>query len=588
MASRITAESILRKISEGHLECPICSCRFSDPRVLDCLHSFCLRCIQQLRPCIDQHRRELKLTVACPLCRHQTTTMKMDSLPANFTLRALVEEVGLMEQLLEGQRQQIKCQNCTEKQQAIAKCMDCDLLLCQECKWAHNRMSVMKSHGVFTLAQLESGEFIYKSKLREEIPKCEKHPGQNLCFYCNTCEQLICTSCTVLDHKSTEHSLAGIPEALDKCIQDITELVTIAEQKKPQLFIAWAQNKLDDVHRIMGEASCYEILELKPKLLDNLRELTEHQPEKLSHTLLFTDSEDPQLVTDTGSDSQKKLFERSEADMCTNGKTSAGPREASVTQTWKLKTEYADFYNVNSSLTDIAMYSSGETVALDSGQRELISITPMGAQFSATYRCLHKKYLKKPRCISVNRQDQLLVLDGSMVKIFYGQYQQHQFTTGKGPDNEPTCIAVDDDNQIAVGYQKSEEITLHTMDGSPIRKVSAPMMGTCLTVSRRRFIYTSSKNNKLLALDCNGAMLFSIDTVPGTIGFRSVCCDRDGSIYTAVQESLFSGSILHFSPYGEHKGCVIRDCNGPSGIAFSGSGQLLVAATDCIQIYHNA
>ncbi|XP_033640798.1 tripartite motif-containing 13-like [Asterias rubens] len=49
MASNITAQSVLAEISQDHLECPICSGRFKQPKLLECSHSFCLECLQQLR-----------------------------------------------------------------------------------------------------------------------------------------------------------------------------------------------------------------------------------------------------------------------------------------------------------------------------------------------------------------------------------------------------------------------------------------------------------------------------------------------------------------------------------------------------------
>ncbi|XP_038054656.1 E3 ubiquitin-protein ligase Midline-1-like [Patiria miniata] len=111
--------------------------------------------------------------------------------------------------------------------------MDCDHFLCQECQKAHGRMTAMKSHKIYTLAELRSGEIVYKSKLREEVPKCDEHPDQNLNVYCNSCEQVICTTCSVLDHE--KHSLTGLPEAVEKCKKKVTEMVQNSERRKTEL-----------------------------------------------------------------------------------------------------------------------------------------------------------------------------------------------------------------------------------------------------------------------------------------------------------------------------------------------------------------
>ena len=113
--------------------------------------------------------------------------------------------------------------------------MDCDHFLCQECQRAHERMAIVKSHQIYTLAQLQSGEITYKSKLRDFTPKCETHTDQNLSLYCNTCEKLVCLMCSVLVHVNPKHSLVDLSEALDKCKQDIAQLVAKVEKSKTEL-----------------------------------------------------------------------------------------------------------------------------------------------------------------------------------------------------------------------------------------------------------------------------------------------------------------------------------------------------------------
>ncbi|XP_038054658.1 E3 ubiquitin-protein ligase TRIM71-like [Patiria miniata] len=355
MASSVTAQSVLEKISVDHLECSICTNRFRQPKLLDCLHSFCLQCLQELRQ--SQDPSGTKLT--CPLCRCETMLKGsgVADLPNNFAFSALVEEVTMQEKLLEGQGSDIKCHNCDEENQAISRCMDCDHFLCQECQKAHERMTFMKSHKIYTLAQLRSGEIVYKSKLREDIPKCGNHPDQNLNVYCNTCQQVICTTCSVLDH--AKHSLIGLPVAFEKCKKKVKELVASVSKSKTKLNniiektcksrkklntmfantkkkitekadqevakirqeeqkllketdriyqkrvttfdaaqannskdVTQTEHKLEEVKQLMNQASCYEILELQQKLLHNLSELTGKQPQQVPNKLTFMDFEE--------------------------------------------------------------------------------------------------------------------------------------------------------------------------------------------------------------------------------------------------------------------------------------------------------
>ncbi|XP_033627072.1 E3 ubiquitin-protein ligase TRIM71-like [Asterias rubens] len=353
MAARITVHSVLGKISKDHLECPICTNRFINPTMLDCLHSFCFTCLKEL------HQQDPNNSILlCPLCRKKTTLEdnKVDSLPKDFKLNALVDEFTVQEQLLEGQRSEVKCQACDKDHTAVSRCIDCEHFICQECQQAHQGMTILKYHKIYTLAQLGSGAVKYRSKIRDYVPKCEKHSDQSLNIYCNTCQKLECTTCTLLDHRNFKHDLVGIPEALDKCRQEVSEMVVKAKKRKADFQIDMAQavhsqkklktafsktkikifekasaevtkiteeekklqrearriykdriqtfetaedrndeevnladQELDEVDRVMTQGSPHEILRLKQKLLKNLDELTKRRRQKTPIKKSFLD-----------------------------------------------------------------------------------------------------------------------------------------------------------------------------------------------------------------------------------------------------------------------------------------------------------
>ena len=406
MAASITAHSVLSKISKDHLECPICTNRFEDPKVLDCLHSFCTVCLNELK---ERQDPQDTFKIPCPLCRQETTLKEngVTDLPNDFKLSALVEEVTLQEKLMEGQGSEVKCQACDdEDNQAVSQCMECNHLLCQECHRQHKRMALMKSHQIYMLAQLRSGEITYKSKIRDYIPKCLKHPDQNLNIYCNTCQQLECTTCTVLDHGNPKHDLISIPEALDKCKQEVAELIAKAEQNKAEIITAMkeasksrnklesafadtkkkistkvakelarireeeqtleqeadkifkdriktfetaeatnsnevtqADNKLDEVNRLIAQGSSHEILDLKQKLVHNLDELTGKQPEKVSDRLSIMDFE-----ADERSLGRLVLQDEQQSEVESVADTSSSrPETLCSKQNWELKKELRTF-----------------------------------------------------------------------------------------------------------------------------------------------------------------------------------------------------------------------------------------------------
>ncbi|XP_038053719.1 E3 ubiquitin-protein ligase TRIM56-like [Patiria miniata] len=653
MASNVTAQSVLKMISVDHLECSICTNRFRQPKLLDCLHSFCLECLQELRQ--SQDPSGTKLT--CPLCRRETMLKGsgVADLPNNFAFSALVEEVTMQEKLLEGQGSDIKCQNCKEENQAISRCMDCDHFLCQECQKAHERMTVINSHKIYTLAQLRSGEIVYKSKLREEVPKCGKHPDQNLNVYCNTCQQVICTTCSVLDH--AKHSLTGLPEALEKCKKRVAEMVQKSESRKTELStiidamcksrkdldtmfanakknlsnkshreitkiqqelakiqkeeqklmkemdrtyndrvtsfeaaqatnrkeVTQIEHKLEEVKQLMNQASCHEILELQQKLLHNLSELTGKQPEKFPDNLTFMDFEE-------GERSLGRLILEEEPQAA--AKQSPRPARSCVEEKWKLKTEIENFGFTHAIKSVVAGLSNNTILALVSSAfagYALFTVSMLNSHQkpSPIQQKLQINGLTDVRCIAVSKDDKLLAVDGPVVKVFNKQHQLlHQFTPGRGLDSQPACLAVDDSNLIAVGYEGKDEISLHNPDGSLIRRLPAPMIDDYLTMYEHRLIYTSSYRKRLTCVDYYGAR-FSADMTSDmpVDGYpTNMCCDSDGSIYVAVSGS--TGDILHYSPNGKYIGCVIKGCGRPRGITFTWDGDLVVAAGESVKVYH--
>src|SRR6218665_1657632 len=79
-----TAAKQLREITE----CPICLNVFTDPRVLPCIHTFCLECLKRISE-TAQKGPEDKLP--CPLCRKEFIIPAdgINGVPKNFFLENL-------------------------------------------------------------------------------------------------------------------------------------------------------------------------------------------------------------------------------------------------------------------------------------------------------------------------------------------------------------------------------------------------------------------------------------------------------------------------------------------------------------------
>lgn len=141
------SSTLPRVIHDEFLTCKVCLEGFSQPKILECLHSFCLSCLQSY--CL---KNSLNNELPCPMCR-QTTDIKdgVDKLRDNFFIVSL--QAAMVSERREGaERVPVShpCDSCKacrgETRPAEMRCRDCQELLCSECVSAHQRLSATKDH----------------------------------------------------------------------------------------------------------------------------------------------------------------------------------------------------------------------------------------------------------------------------------------------------------------------------------------------------------------------------------------------------------------------------------------------------------
>ncbi|XP_072051677.1 E3 ubiquitin-protein ligase TRIM45-like [Amphiura filiformis] len=104
---------------------------------------------------------------------------------------------------------------------AVARCTDCNDYLCKRCFAIHKSQRSMKDHLVFTPNELREGKVLDASAIEQKM--CLKHKGEDLLFYCETCDVPICRQCVVITHRHhVEH-------------KQLPELEQVAKDKKEQL-----------------------------------------------------------------------------------------------------------------------------------------------------------------------------------------------------------------------------------------------------------------------------------------------------------------------------------------------------------------
>ncbi|XP_033624476.1 uncharacterized protein LOC117287940 isoform X2 [Asterias rubens] len=194
---------------------------------------------------------------------------------------------------------------------------------------------------------------------------------------------------------------------------------------------------------------------------------------------------------------------------------------------------------------------------------------------------LQSNYLLIALVEEVNKQEQL-PQDNPNVKTLNKEFQLlHQFTPGKESGSKPTCLAVDENNLIAVGYKDKGEVSLHNPDGSLIRTLSAPGIDKYMAVSNQRIIYTCNK--KLIIVDYQGNK--KIETTI-TECDKGLCCDTGGDIYV-----LYPKRIQHLSAdQGTHVEWININQTDGDTITCTQQGKLVIEKTifwaSTLFIYH--
>ena len=224
MAEQVpTPSTALDKLQE-QLTCPVCLSQFDSPKTLPCLHSFCLKCIQQLPVDLEKGKH----VISCPTCRKtaQVPDKGPADLPTAFVINSLVEiQEQLKKVVVKGK--QISCENCSEGD-ATSYCKQCAIWFCEKCLAMHNGLKPNAAHQIMDIKDF----IITASQLlpvkEEAIMNCTDH-NKPLEIFCETCQELICQSCTIRRHK--DHNYDVVSDTFPKHRQDIEKVVEVVIKK---------------------------------------------------------------------------------------------------------------------------------------------------------------------------------------------------------------------------------------------------------------------------------------------------------------------------------------------------------------------
>ncbi|MBN3273360.1 PML protein, partial [Polyodon spathula] len=198
--------------SDKFLQCGVCSCSITSPKLLSCLHSFCQTCLR------DQGGSHV---VTCPTCHQPTEKAEVKD---NKLLSDLQSKLDILRQI--GRVGYLSCSCCNAS--AGSMCFECEKFLCQKCFEAHQVFIAKDSHLVESLESLKvmsSQEFLATARKKRQ-PYCPNHDKETISIFCRTCAKSICTTCTVLMHKPPDHEYRDIKQEAQEQKDNLHKMCT--------------------------------------------------------------------------------------------------------------------------------------------------------------------------------------------------------------------------------------------------------------------------------------------------------------------------------------------------------------------------
>ena len=187
--------------------CSVCFTVFKEPKMLPCLHTFCLECLKMLWQRGTKAPRGYKAgnnkTINCPECREKVTLSSLAELPSSFSITRLVDIVKMQDRLIK--EAPPSCQSCSSKTRAVATCAPCGIFLCAPCLDVHKTLKLTSSHQINSLDDIKSGKVTVPSILDHKKEMCSVHPDKPLELYCKTDKCLICLGCAVVTHRNHQY-----------------------------------------------------------------------------------------------------------------------------------------------------------------------------------------------------------------------------------------------------------------------------------------------------------------------------------------------------------------------------------------------
>ena len=217
------------------VSCSVCMTTFTDPKILPCLHTFCLYCLNGILRTSGRYD-----IFACPECRKEVkvpSSGNLQDLPTNFRMNSLLDVLAIKECHTAG----VKCANCDKSSKHSSYCFQCCAFWCDECIIAHNLIKANKEHRVLALKDFEDQDIEDVLK-RPVFCQQKHHEKEELKFFCKNCDVAICNLCVATIHDG--HAKIVLEEAAS---ERKIQVKSVIETRKKS--IEHKKNEIADLER---------------------------------------------------------------------------------------------------------------------------------------------------------------------------------------------------------------------------------------------------------------------------------------------------------------------------------------------------
>ena len=259
-------------------ECPICTEVYTDPRVLPCVHTYCLKCIEAWSKAKQPGDK-----LACPLCRKKFTLSSngVKDLPKNFFVANFLE----MRESLSVECRTNPCEACSSGERsrsavqnvASVYCVECQMKLCGNCERAHRVIESTTSHKL-----VEIGDKIKPETLHQSVPPsyCDQHKDETLKLYCFDCKSAICMMCYIELHSNHRCSdVNKVDDDFRKQVARDVETIEAGVEKCRKMLQSLEKEKIDFDEQVTKTG-----IEIREKA-EQLKQMIDVHKEKLMNEL---------------------------------------------------------------------------------------------------------------------------------------------------------------------------------------------------------------------------------------------------------------------------------------------------------------